>query len=62
MTKKWLVDHLDPVFGFPGIVRFSWKTSTNLLGTKGSIMEWNDIYNPTNMNQGDFKKVEQMKL
>ena len=26
-TKTWLREHMDPVFGFPGLVRFSWKTS-----------------------------------
>lgn len=25
-TKLWLTKHLDPVFGFPTIVRFSWST------------------------------------
>ena len=27
VTKTWLREHMDPVFGFPGLVRFSWKTS-----------------------------------
>ena len=31
ITKAWLVDHMDPVFGFPSNVRFSWKTSYELL-------------------------------
>ena len=30
-TKKWLVDHMDKVFGFPEFVRFSWQTTKNLL-------------------------------
>ena len=27
ITKKWLRDSFDPVFGFPSYVRFSWSTS-----------------------------------
>lgn len=30
-TKKWLRQHIDPVFGFPSIMRFSWKTCDKLL-------------------------------
>jgi ribonuclease H2 subunit A len=30
-TKKWLAAHCDPVFGFPSIVRFSWKTTSKML-------------------------------
>ena len=29
ITKKWLNNNFDPVFGFPNLVRFSWKTTTN---------------------------------
>ncbi len=36
VTKKFLRDNLDPVFGFPSIVRFSWKTAETLLEEKGS--------------------------
>lgn len=30
-TVSWLHDHLDPIFGFPSLVRFSWSTAENLL-------------------------------
>lgn len=30
-TKQWLRQHCDPVFGFPGLVRFSWATADALL-------------------------------
>jgi ribonuclease H2 subunit A len=36
ITKQWLKSHLDPIFGFPSIIRFSWKTTTQLLD-KGAI-------------------------
>jgi ribonuclease H2 subunit A len=31
VTKKFLRDNLNPVFGFPSIVRFSWKTAETLM-------------------------------
>eukprot|EP00884_Botryococcus_braunii_P008989 jgi/Botrbrau1/18091/Bobra.0702s0001.1 len=34
-TVAWLKQHLDPVFGFPSLVRFSWQTCTRLLDDKG---------------------------
>ena len=30
-TVAWLKKHKDPIFGFPDLVRFSWKTCENLL-------------------------------
>jgi ribonuclease H2 subunit A len=30
-TKKWLAANCDPIFGFPSIVRFSWKTTSKML-------------------------------
>ena len=30
-TKAWLLGNLNPVFGFPSIVRFSWATTKRLL-------------------------------
>lgn len=42
-TKRWLREHMDPVFGFPGLVRFSWKTSHTLLENNGSKLDWYDV-------------------
>jgi ribonuclease H2 subunit A len=42
ITKTWLTDHIDPVFGFPSIVRFSWKTCYELLEKQGKKFFWND--------------------
>ena len=35
ITKKFLRDNMDPVFGYPSIVRFSWSTSEKILEEKG---------------------------
>lgn len=34
MTKAWLQETMDPVFGFTGFVRFSWSTAKKLMETK----------------------------
>ncbi|KAI8057880.1 ribonuclease H-like domain-containing protein [Syncephalis plumigaleata] len=41
-TVKWLNSHIDPVFGFPGIVRFSWATCERLLEEKASTIVWDE--------------------
>ena len=42
-TKNWLKSSFDPVFGFPNLVRFSWKTSSNFLGENGgATFVWED--------------------
>lgn len=38
-TKKWLRSALDPVFGFPNLVRFSWGTTRTLL-ENATLVEW----------------------
>lgn len=44
VTKQWLRDHIDPIFGFPDVVRFSWATTQNMLQeTPGVVsIEWSD--------------------
>jgi ribonuclease H2 subunit A len=39
-AKAWLDKHLDPVFGFPNVVRFSWKPVGERLKTQGVRAEW----------------------
>ncbi len=39
-TKAWLRRNIDPVFGFPSLVRFSWATAKNLLQTDACKVEW----------------------
>ena len=43
MTKKFLRDNFDDVFGFPSIVRLSWKTAENLVEEKGIGMEFEEV-------------------
>ncbi len=35
-TKSWLLKNFDPVFGFSGLVRFSWQTTKRLLESNGA--------------------------
>lgn len=39
-TKAWLQQHLDPVFGFPSLVRFSWSTCERILETGAVRVHW----------------------
>lgn len=41
-TKSWLLEHLDPVFGYPQFVRFSWSTAKTLLDDKAVPVHWDD--------------------
>uniref|UniRef100_A0A8B9NP77 Ribonuclease n=1 Tax=Accipiter nisus TaxID=211598 RepID=A0A8B9NP77_9AVES len=41
-TKEWLRRHLEPVFGFPQFVRFSWGTAQELLQRGGVPIKWAD--------------------
>jgi len=40
VTKKWLKNNGDLVFGFPSILRFSWKTSENLMKDSAVSVRW----------------------
>ena len=41
-TKTWLANNVDPVFGFPQLVRFSWSTAEKVLQSKAITVEWED--------------------
>lgn len=42
-TKRWLAAHVDPVFGFPSLVRFGWSTCKKILAGDGAVpVEWDD--------------------
>ncbi|KAJ7284999.1 ribonuclease H2 subunit A [Mycena rebaudengoi] len=41
-TQAWLKNSIDPVFGFPRLVRFSWSTVKVLLEKNAAAVEWID--------------------
>ncbi|XP_058790747.1 ribonuclease H2 subunit A [Phymastichus coffea] len=41
-TKSWLASNVDPIFGFPQLVRFSWSTAEKILEEKAIFVEWED--------------------
>lgn len=43
VTKKFLQENFHPVFGFPGIVRFSWKTAEKIVEEKGVRLTWEEV-------------------
>lgn len=41
VTKQWLLDSLDPVFGLPPVTRLSWATCTRLIEEHGGVpVKW----------------------
>ena len=38
----WLERALDPVFGYPTVVRFSWQTVRTLLTKRAHAVRWTD--------------------
>lgn len=42
VTKTWLAENVDAVFGFPQLVRFSWSTAEKVLRSKAIEVEWED--------------------
>ena len=43
VTKKFLQDNLNPVFGFPSLIRFSWKTAEKILQERGVKVEFEEV-------------------
>ncbi|KAJ2496875.1 hypothetical protein GGH96_005518 [Coemansia sp. RSA 1972] len=44
-TIKWLKESVDQVFGYPGIIRFSWSTCVKLLDERAVKVVWADDEN-----------------
>ncbi|XP_024082321.1 ribonuclease H2 subunit A isoform X2 [Cimex lectularius] len=42
-TKKFLTKYMDPVFGFPSVVRFSWATASKILEESAITVEWEEV-------------------
>jgi len=43
VTKKFLQEQFHQIFGFPSLVRFSWKTAEKIVDEKGVKVEWEEI-------------------
>lgn len=44
-TKAFLKKNLDPIFGFPSFVRFSWSTADSILKNEAIECEWYVVFN-----------------
>ena len=42
VTKEWLSSSIDRIFGFPGLIRFSWSTAQRLLDAQSVRVTWAD--------------------
>ena len=64
ITRGWLHDNIDPVFGFPSIVRFSWKTSYELLQKEEKKGDFHDISESVlnGTNKAEIKKLDHIRL
>lgn len=40
VTNTWMGFHIDKVFGYPELVRFSWQTTTRLLEEHAAPVTW----------------------
>ncbi|KAI8905536.1 ribonuclease H2 subunit A [Gorgonomyces haynaldii] len=55
-TVEWMQSNMDPVFGYPRLIRFSWSTTAQLLEDKGVQVDW-----PTD-DQFDSKRPSIIKI
>jgi len=54
-TKAWLRSNSDPVFGFPSVIRFSWKTTTNVLNDSCVDVAWSGADEEDTQDGGQTK-------
>lgn len=50
-TKRWLRENIDPCFGYPELIRFSWSTCARLLEDEAINVLWPD-YEEDDANRG----------
>lgn len=43
LTKKFIRDQIDRVFGYPLLVRFSWSTAENMLKDKAAVCTFEEV-------------------
>ncbi|XP_059468312.1 ribonuclease H2 subunit A isoform X2 [Neocloeon triangulifer] len=56
VTKKFLQENIDSIFGFPQLVRFSWSTADKIIEEKCVTVEWSD-----DEDEGAPKKVAKIQ-
>uniref|UniRef100_T1GKT4 Ribonuclease n=1 Tax=Megaselia scalaris TaxID=36166 RepID=T1GKT4_MEGSC len=56
VTKRFLVEHMDNVFGFPRLVRFSWSTAENALKGKACDVEFEEVEDEKTVKKGNMMK------
>lgn len=54
ITKRFLSENIDPVFGYPKLVRFSWSTIETALNGKAFNVEFDD---PSNAQQTNNEQI-----
>ena len=60
-TKKWLLEHCDPVFGFPNLVRFSWQTAKTIITEHGEEARF--VHDEEDEEEAaDGKKQQKLRL
>lgn len=62
VTKRFLRDNVDTVFGFPRLVRFSWSTAENLLEELAFPMSFDDTEEANDGNKSKAQKYHAPKL
>ncbi|KAL8440444.1 hypothetical protein Efla_005586 [Eimeria flavescens] len=63
VTIKFLVDYLDPVFGFPEIVRWSWQTAKELFEKQGAATNWYDeVEEEVEQQAGEAAAAKQSRI
>lgn len=60
-TVAWLRSNVDPIFGFPNVVRFSWSSCAELLREKCVPVVWNDRGNDDDLACEQDKENRQRK-
>jgi len=60
-TKQFLQDHVDKVFGFPSIVRFSWQTAKTIIDQRCAKVTFADETANNNLSKWGFGTAGKVK-
>ncbi|TPX68281.1 hypothetical protein CcCBS67573_g07239 [Chytriomyces confervae] len=62
-TRKWLRENMDPVFGYPDLIRFSWSTTVKMLEKAAAKVNWPDDESDSRQSgiTNYFQKVDSTK-